>query len=149
MTQIKHRLPESASLSFRLDPIGELVGYAAVCDEIPEKRPAARYPQDAARTALVPSCAFQRSAPTSTAPDAGPGGARPGEDATGPHAPEQPASWLARLWSRYIAWREHRRTAAAWETLDARTLRDIGASEDEVDPDIRRSAAYWGWYTTL
>ena len=67
---------------------------------------------------------------------------------TVPYAPERPKTWLARLWSRYAAWRERRRTEAAWEALDTRTLRDIGALPDEVDADIR-SIPYWGWHSIL
>lgn len=146
MRQINTRLLDDASLTHRLDPVGALVGYATVCAEIPDERPAAREPS---WVAFVPSYPFQSSAPTSKAlapttelADAGT------ERIAAPCSQGQPGSWLARLWSRYVAWREHRRAAAAWDMLDARTLRDIGALPDEIGHDAQ-SAACSGWYTVL
>jgi uncharacterized protein YjiS (DUF1127 family) len=144
MLQTKTRQPETAPLTYRVDPLGALVGYAAIY-EVPDKRPTPSRPRDASQAAFVPSCPFQWSARTSTATplaDAAPGG-----DIV-PCSQDPSGSWLARLWSRYVAWRERQRVAAAWEALDARTLRDIGALSDEDDLDVR-SIPYWGWYTIL
>jgi uncharacterized protein YjiS (DUF1127 family) len=146
MTQIKTRQRETAALTYRLDPMGALVGYAAVCAEVPVKRPMPPHPRDASPAAFVSSCPFQWSAPTT--PRIPAAESADGEDAA-PHAEGRAESWLARLWSRYVTWRERQRVAATWETLDARTLRDIGATpDDELDHDMR-SIPYWGWYTIL
>jgi uncharacterized protein YjiS (DUF1127 family) len=150
MTQIKFSRPETAPLTYRLDPMGTLVGYAALCAELPARRPMPLRPQEISGAAFVPSCPFQWSAPTSTTP--APSAAKPADMTLGehiaPHSEKRAQSWPARLWSRYVAWRERQRTAAAWEMLDTRTLRDIGATPDEVDQDLR-SIPYWGWYTIL
>jgi uncharacterized protein YjiS (DUF1127 family) len=146
MTQIKTRQPETAPLTYRIDPIGALVGYATVY-EVPDKRSAPPHPRDPSRVAFVPSCPFQWSAPSSKAMTSGAelADAMPGGD-TAPRLPRQ--SWLARRWSRYVAWRERKRVAATWEMLDERTLRDIGALPGEVDYDLR-TIPYWGWHTIL
>jgi uncharacterized protein YjiS (DUF1127 family) len=148
MTQITTRQSEAAPLTYRIDPLGALVGYAAVY-EVPVKRSTRSQSRNSSREAFVPSCPFQWSLPTSMvrAPIVEPADAILDED-WAPYSPERPKSWLARLWSRYAAWRERQRTKAAWEALDTRTLRDIGALPDEVEADIR-SIPYWGWHTIL
>jgi uncharacterized protein YjiS (DUF1127 family) len=143
MLQTKTRQPETSSLTYRVDPLGALVGYAAVY-EVSDKRPTPPRPRDPSQAAFVPSCPFQWSPPTSIATslvDVAPGD-------IAPCSPDPSGSWLARLWSRYVAWRERQRVAAAWEALDARTLRDIGAVPGEDDLDARL-IPYWGWYTIL
>jgi uncharacterized protein YjiS (DUF1127 family) len=148
MLQIETRQPETAPLTYRVDPMGALVGYAVV-HEVPRQQRTPSPPRETPHAAFVPSCPFQWSAPTSKAmarateqADATSG------DATAPGPQDPPRSWLGRLWSRYVAWRERQRVVATWETLDTRTLRDIGALPDEVDGDLR-SIPYWGWHTIL
>lgn len=149
MVQIKIRQPETAPLTYRLDPIGELVGYAAVCAETPDKRPMPSRARDASQAAFASSCPFQWPAPMSaaTTPAAKVASATLGED-TARHAEGRAGSRLTRLWSCYVAWRERKRVAATWERLNAQTLRDIGAGPDEVEHDLR-SIPYWGWFTIL
>jgi uncharacterized protein YjiS (DUF1127 family) len=148
MIQTKTRQPETAAPTYRIDPFGALVGYAAVY-EAHDTRPTPARSGDTTREAFVPSCPFQWSPPTSGATTAAAelSDAALGEDAA-PCSLEQPRSWPARLWSRYAAWRERQRLAATWEALDTRTLRDIGALPGEDDPDMR-SIPYWGWHTIL
>ena len=43
------------------------------------------------------------------------------------------ASIVAKLWSRMLREREIRRLRAAWETVDDRTLKDIGISRYEIE----------------
>jgi uncharacterized protein YjiS (DUF1127 family) len=43
------------------------------------------------------------------------------------------ASIVAKLWSRMLREREIRRIRAAWETVDDRTLKDIGISRYEIE----------------
>jgi uncharacterized protein YjiS (DUF1127 family) len=159
MSQTTTRAQEAASRTYRIDPIGALVGYATVCADVPDSRSAARHPRNRSQMAFVPSCPFEWPSPTSNAaaPAADLAITTPDEDivprAQGQSGQDQPEqkqsrSRLARLWSCYVAWRESRRAAAAWEMLDARTLRDIGVLPDELDHG-GRSAASWGWYTTL
>lgn len=145
MTQIKIRQPETAPLTYRVDPIGALVGYATIYSEVSGERPAAPRPRDRSPEAFVPSCPFQWSATTSTVM---PRTAEPADavldGSTVTSVQERSPSWLVRLWSRYVTWRERQRVAAAWEMADARTLRDIGALPDEPNHHAR-SAPYWGW----
>jgi uncharacterized protein YjiS (DUF1127 family) len=149
MTQTKTRRRQSVPLTYRIDPIGALAGYATVFAEIHDTRPTPSRPRDASRAAFVPSCPFQWSAPTSKAiaPTVELADATPDGDFA-PRSQGRPRSWLARLWSRYVAWRERQRAAAAWEMLDARTLRDIGVLQDEVDHDAQ-SASWWRRYDTV
>jgi len=51
------------------------------------------------------------------------------------------ASILAGLWSRIRRHREIRRINAAWETIDNRTLEDIGVSRYEIE--YARDARHW------
>lgn len=145
MTQIKIRQPETPPLTYRVDPLSALVGYATIYSEGSDRRPAVPGPRDRSRAAFVPSCPFQWLA---TTPTVMPQAAEPADtmvdDNAVPAVEEQSRSWPVRLWSRYVTWRERQRAAAAWEMADARTLRDIGALPDELNHHAR-SAAYWGW----
>jgi uncharacterized protein YjiS (DUF1127 family) len=51
------------------------------------------------------------------------------------------ASITAELWSRLLCERESRRIRAAWETIDDRTLKDIGISRYEIE--YGRDARHW------
>ena len=64
MTQITTRQSEAAPLTYRIDPLGALVGYAAVY-EVPVKRSTRSQSRNSSREAFVPSCPFQWSLPTS------------------------------------------------------------------------------------
>lgn len=149
MDQINTCLPESAPLIHRLDPIGALVGYATVGGEIADKRLAAPPRPELSRMMSASSCRFQSSPPTSKAValTAELADARR-ERITAPCPQGQSGSWLTRLWSRYVAWREYRRAAAVRDMLDRRTLRDLGALSGEIDDDAQ-SAGYSEWYTVL
>jgi uncharacterized protein YjiS (DUF1127 family) len=50
-------------------------------------------------------------------------------------------SIIAELWSRMLRERESRRIRAAWETIDDRTLKDIGVSRYEIE--YGRDARDW------
>jgi uncharacterized protein YjiS (DUF1127 family) len=84
---------------------------------------------------------FQRPAPADL-PEAA-----TGEDSVA-RPEDKRAPWFARLWSRYRAWRERQRIAAAWEMLDDRTLRDIGMSRDVME-NGERPASWWRLYDTV
>jgi uncharacterized protein YjiS (DUF1127 family) len=51
------------------------------------------------------------------------------------------ASMVAKLWSRMLRERELRRIRAAWETVDDRTLKDIGISRYEIE--YGRDPRHW------
>jgi uncharacterized protein YjiS (DUF1127 family) len=48
---------------------------------------------------------------------------------------------LAQLWSRILRERQIRRMRAAWETIDERTLKDIGTSRCEIE--YAKDARHW------
>jgi uncharacterized protein YjiS (DUF1127 family) len=51
------------------------------------------------------------------------------------------ASIVAELWSRMLREREIRGIRAAWETIDDRTLRDIGISRYQIE--YARDVRHW------
>ncbi len=114
------------------DPIAATMGYAAVFDGFPDALLA--NPGRRSSPTFVPSCPYAKPA---TPQDAAPGDAA---EIAGP--PPRAGGWLANAWSWYRDWRERRRISAAWEALDERTLRDIGASCDAME-DGERPASRW------
>jgi hypothetical protein len=154
MTQIKARLRETASLTYRLYPLDAPAGSATARGETAREQPVAPHPRDRSPMIFAPSCPFHWSAPTSQPTDELAEATSSGDTAPASQGPS--TSWLTRLRSRYVAWCERRRDARAWEGLetprprDTDTLpdRETDALSDEVNHDVRL-AAIWGWYPFL
>jgi hypothetical protein len=145
MMQTKTRAPCGPSLAARIDPIGAMAGFATVFVETPEARRPGEDMHCPSQPLFVPPCRYEPLVPLAgQSPAANAETASKGDSA--PRSIPRQRGWIARCfvtgWSWYRDRQERQLINAAWETLDERTLRDIGVSRDAIG-GLGRLASYW------